>query len=321
MQPATGGKPRIEVIDMARGIALLAMAVYHLGWDFEFFGYMEPGTTVSGGWRLFARSIAASFLFLVGVSLFLAQAETLRWRPFGKRLAMIAAAAAAITLATWFATPQSFIYFGILHHIAVASLLGLAFLHLPAWLVAVAAVGAVAAPHFLRAPFFDQPALWWVGLSTDNPHSNDYVPLFPWFGAVLAGIAAARLARRSGLTHRLALMRPRWRRPFTFLGRHGLAFYLVHQPVLIGCVWLLTQVWPAPAATPRAQFSNACSAQCAQTRAEAFCTAYCGCVVREADAEGLLEPGARAGPAPERRLSEIARQCTMATEQGTNRER
>ena len=61
--------PRIEAIDLARGIALVAMAVYHFTWDLEFFGYLEPRTTAVGGWKLFARVIASSFLFLVGVSL------------------------------------------------------------------------------------------------------------------------------------------------------------------------------------------------------------------------------------------------------------
>ncbi len=68
MRHRAAGKSRIEAIDIARGAALVAMAVYHFGWDLEFFGYMDAGTTVTGGWRLFARSIATSFLFLVGVS-------------------------------------------------------------------------------------------------------------------------------------------------------------------------------------------------------------------------------------------------------------
>ena len=40
------------------------MAVYHFTWDLEFFGYAEPGMTAVGGWKMFARCIASSFLFL-----------------------------------------------------------------------------------------------------------------------------------------------------------------------------------------------------------------------------------------------------------------
>ena len=226
---------RIEALDLARGFALAAMAVYHFAWDLEFFGYAPPGMTALGGWKLFARCIASSFLFLVGVSLFLAHAQRIRWPGFLRRLAMVAGAAAAISVATYFAVPGAFIFFGILHQIALASLLGLAFLRLPALLTLAVAAAVIAAPTFLRSTFFDQPAWWWVGLSTVRHRSNDYVPLFPWFGAVLIGIAAARIASAAGLIDRLADVRfGRWSAPFGFFGRHSLAFYLIHQPVLIG---------------------------------------------------------------------------------------
>ncbi|MEQ9246854.1 MAG: DUF1624 domain-containing protein [Nitratireductor sp.] len=321
MRHRAAGKSRIEAIDIARGAALVAMAVYHFGWDLEFFGYMDAGTTVTGGWRLFARSIATSFLFLVGVSLYLAHENQIRRRAFLKRLTMIAAAAAAISVATWFAFPQGFIFFGILHHIAVASLLGLAFLRFPAWLLLVLAAGLVAAPHFLSAPFFDTPALWWVGLSTFRPPSNDYVPLVPWFGAVLAGMGAARIARDTGIFHVLALMKPaRWHLPFSFAGRHSLAFYLLHQPVLIGCVWILAQLWPPAMEPVELRFTAACARQCAETRDAGFCATYCTCFTNTLKAENRLEGMMSGAPGNETqsRLSEIATECTMRAETGSD---
>ncbi len=164
MPAATKDKRRLETIDLARGIALVAMVIYHFTWDLEFFGYTEPGTAASGGWRLFARSIATSFLFLVGVSLVLAQGRTFRLAPFLKRLGMIVGAALLITVATYFATPGNFIFFGILHQIALASVLGLAFLRLPVLVVIAAAIAIIAAPNVLRADIFNHPALLWVGL-------------------------------------------------------------------------------------------------------------------------------------------------------------
>lgn len=282
---------RIEPIDLARGAALLAMAIYHFTWDLEFFGYVDPGLTAHGGWKLFARSIASSFLFLVGVSLVLAHGKAIRWNGFLRRLAMVAAAALAISVVTYFAVPGGFIFFGILHQIALASLLGLAFLRLPATLTLVVAAAVIAAPQFLRFAFFDHAFWWWLGLGSVDPRSNDYVPLFPWFGAVLAGIGAAKLAQSAGLFARLATVRPGpWSRPFQFAGRHSLAFYLIHQPVLISCVWAFSQIAPAQTQSREAMFLTSCERQCTEMRDSEFCTRYCVCMLDALERDGLVEP-------------------------------
>ncbi len=280
-------RSRIAAIDAARGVALLAMAIYHFTWDLEFFGYVEQGTTAFGWWRLFARCIASSFLVLVGVSLFLAHGQGIRWRPFLIRLAMVAGAALAISAATWFLFRPGFIFFGILHEIALASLLGLAFLRLPAIVTLAVAALVIATPLFARSAFFDHPALWWLGLSSVDPRSNDYVPIFPWFGAVLTGIALARFAKSAGLVDRLSAIALPRTRPLQFIGRHSLAFYLIHQPVLIGLVWTFAQFFPAAIGTPEVQFRNACEAQCKDVRDEAFCARYCVCMLDEIEAQGL----------------------------------
>jgi uncharacterized membrane protein len=307
---------RIEVLDLARGLALVAMAIYHFTWDLEFFGYVEPGMTAVGGWKLFARCIASSFLFLVGISLVLAHAKSLRWKPFWRRFAMIAGAALAITIVTWVAMPEGFIFFGILHQIALASLLGLAFLRLPPLVTLVIAALVVAAPNYLRSEFFDNPALWWVGLSSTNPHSNDYVPLFPWFGAVLAGIAAGKFASASGLFDRLAEIRlGKWAMPFDFAGRHSLAFYLIHQPVLISCVWLFSQVTPPQLPPQEVRFRASCERTCEQTRDADFCTRYCVCMLDALEKDQLTQLFSGT-PSPElrARVDENASLCTDKTD-------
>jgi uncharacterized membrane protein len=320
LQGGTGPKARIELIDVARGGALVAMAVYHFTWDMEFFSYVQAGTTAVGGWKIFARCIASSFLFLVGVSLFLAHRDGVRWPGFWRRLAMIGAAAAAITLATFIAVPEAFIFFGILHQIALASLLGLLFLRLPWPVTLVAAAAIVAAPLFLRSAFFDHPAWWWVGLSSANPRSNDYVPVFPWFGAVLAGIAAASLARQAGWLPRLASIdAPRAARPLIVAGRHSLAFYLIHQPVLIAGLWLFAQILPPTPESGEARFARSCEMSCTPVRDSAFCTRYCGCVLealrRDDLLDGVVSGGGDAGL--DARVEEIAGMCTGEAEGAT----
>ena len=68
------------------------------------------------------------------------------------------------------------------------------------------------------------------------PRTNDYVPLFPWFGMVLVGDRPRPDWRCRGSS---ALASGPGRRarhspaPPTFAGRHSLAIYLIHQPVLL----------------------------------------------------------------------------------------
>jgi uncharacterized membrane protein len=241
--PAAAGvaRGRIVALDLARAGALVAMAVFHFVFDLEMFGFVPQGTTMMPGWRWLAYLTAGSFLFLVGVGLWLGHGRGIRWRGYWRRLAMIVAAALVITGATWVAFPGAFVFFGILHSIAMASLLGLAFLRLPVLVLVALGAAVIWLPQVARFGVFDAPWFWWTGLQAVGVRSVDYVPVFPWFGPVLFGIAVAKGMERAGLWARLAA----WEagpmaRALAVPGRHSLLVYLVHQPVLISLVWLAT---------------------------------------------------------------------------------
>ncbi len=235
---------RIPLVDVLRGFALAAMAVFHFFWDLEFFSFADLGVTEKPFWIAFAHATAGGFLALVGVSMVLAHGERLKMRAFARRLALLVAAAAVVTLASWFADPDGIILFGILHCIAISSVLGLAFLRLPLALVAVAAAAAVAAPALFTGPAFNAPGWLWLGLASEPKPSNDYAPLLPWFGMVLAGIALARLMLPRARKADWARWLPRagLARGLAFAGRHSLIVYLVHQPLLLGVLWLVAAV-------------------------------------------------------------------------------
>ena len=111
-------------IDAARGTAIAAMVVYHFSWDLSYLGLITTDIVNEPGWQLFARTIAASFLTLVGTGLVLAhQHGGVSWTAFLRRLAIISAAALGVTLVTRFVFPDEYIFFGILHWNAVASAL------------------------------------------------------------------------------------------------------------------------------------------------------------------------------------------------------
>jgi uncharacterized membrane protein len=136
---------RIPLIDAARGIALLAMFVFHLTWDFSYFGYIDSQIVFERAFSIFGDTIGSTFLGIAGASLVLAHAPKFRARAYWRHLAVIVAAAAAVSLATYIFIPEGFIFFGILHCIALASLIALPFLFLPWWAAALAAAFAIAA--------------------------------------------------------------------------------------------------------------------------------------------------------------------------------
>jgi uncharacterized membrane protein len=310
---------RIEALDLARGLALFAMASYHFCWNLEQFGYLEAGATGQGWLKLYARSIAGSFLFLAGVSLALAHGARLRPRPFLKRLGMIAGAAAVITIVTLYVTPDSFIFFGILHAIALSSVIGLAFLRVPGIIVVAVGAACLALPQFYRDEMFNTPWLYWVGLFTVPPRSNDFVPLAPWLGPFLIGLGLAKLAIRQGMTDWFRSLETgdnAASRLARYCGRHSLAFYLLHQPVLLALVWATAQIAPAEPVDPVSAFISDCRAGCAVENEAGYCLRFCGCVTDELLSRGLFNDfiAGKIAVDTDSRINDIANHCTVTTQ-------
>lgn len=241
--PARVPNARIPALDIARSFALLAMAIYHVVFDLEMFGYLPAGTALTGGWRVLAWLTASSFLALAGMSLWLAHGTGIRWSPALSRIGKVALAALAVTGATYLAVPDAFVFFGILHAIAAFSLIGLFLLRVPAaGLIALAAL-VILIPHVVESDVFHSPFLWWLGLHAARVPSVDFIPLFPWMAPFLIGMAVAKIGTSRGLWAALADPSPGpWQRRLGWPGRHSLMIYLIHQPILIaligGVSWL-----------------------------------------------------------------------------------
>lgn len=228
---------RLHVIDLARGGALLCMIVFHVVRDLEVFALVPAGTTLSGGWAIFARAIAGSFLFLSGVSLVLAHRHGFRASAWLRRLTIITGAALLVTLATYAVFPSRFVYFGILHAIAACSIFGVPALFAPAWATGLAAAAILSVSLTVGRSLFETPWLAWTGLSQAVPPALDYIPLFPWFAVFLAGITIAKTARLPELALSTGLARS-----LVWSGQNSLVIYLTHQPVLIAIVWAIAQI-------------------------------------------------------------------------------
>ncbi len=312
MEPTTPRMPRVAALDVARGLALIAMTTFHFSWDLEFFGYADPGMTSAFGFKWYARGIAFTFLLLAGISFALAHGSGIRRDAFLRRLLHIGAAATAISVATWFATPGAFVFFGILHQIALASVIALLFVRLPTIVIFVAALLVLALPNYYRSSIFDAPWFWWIGLAENLPRANDYVPVFPWTGAVLLGLAIGKYFLASSLAPRLATLTDAERQParaLAFLGKHSLAYYLIHQPVLFGLLYLATQIAP-PDRT--AAYTQSCVTSCMPSATEMFCRNFCNCVQQTLESKGIFAEvlDGKRDVASDPEILETASQCT-----------
>ncbi len=298
---------RVDAIDCARGLALVGMAIYHLSWDLADFRLAPPWLPFTPQMRLFSHIVASAFLVLVGASLALAHRKGLNPRAFWRQFAIVAGAAALVTAGSFVFAPSEPITFGILHCIAVASLLAWPFVIAPAWASFAMGFATIAAPSLGRSTLFDPSWLQWLGLSEALPNTLDWRPLLPWAGVVFLGLGVARLP---GVLE--GLMSPkRWRaelapsRAICFAGRHSLVVYLVHQPVLIGLLWVSTAWGPLAAKPDMNGFIVSCQRACvAKGRAEAECETGCRCV---ADAVASSGDADRLETLPPKRRDELKR--------------
>ncbi len=226
-------------IDVARGCALAMMIAYHFTFDINLFARLGIDFNQDPLWLGFRAVIVSLFLLLVGVSQSLVQQQGFDRLRYLRRLVLLIVCAGLVTLGSRMMFPTTYIFFGILHLIALASILGLLTIRLGR-LGLVAGIVMIIMGIFFSHAWFDQPALQWIGLMTHKPFAEDYVPLLPWFGVVLVGQFLGQLLYRRPAGARIrdwSSTAPPFRL-LAFSGRHSLMIYMVHQPVLFGLLYL-----------------------------------------------------------------------------------
>lgn len=227
------GQARIDALDAARGVSVVMMVIYHFMFDLRYLGIADIDLQFLPV-LLFQRAIGTSFLLLAGISMWVSEARGRSYEKHLQRFLKLALAAMAITLATWIYPHEGFITFGIIHLIALSTLIGPLLLRLGDWMIplglAILAIGSV--PPGLGS---DSPYLFWLGLPSAEYTALDYYPLIPWFGVVLVGMALGRKLFPEGV----AAYQPQ-RTPLLKIlgsvGRNSLAIYIAHQPILFALV-------------------------------------------------------------------------------------
>jgi len=240
MKAARAAAPRFDRLDALRGAAIVWMAAFHFSFDLNYFRFIHQDFYRDPFWTVQRACIVTLFMSCVGAGQAIASSQRQSWQRFWRRWLQIAGCAVLVSFGSWLMFPRSFISFGVLHGIAAMLIVVRLTTSWGAWRWPLGLV-AIALPKLVADPFFDTRWTNWVGLVTHLPVTEDYAPILPWLGVVWWGAAATDWL----LAHRPALLAggvPRALAPVAVLGRWSLSFYMLHQPVLIGLLWLVATI-------------------------------------------------------------------------------
>jgi uncharacterized membrane protein len=205
-------------------VAVIWMVIFHVTYDLRMFGFNQINFS-EGFWYAFPRLIAGTFLFCVGIALNYTHREKVKASAIVKRLKKLGLSALAVSIGTYIVFPQQWVYFGTLHCILAGSLLGALFVHHRKEALVVMIMILI----LQYGVGFD---IKWVSGILQRP-SMDFIPIYPWFWVILLGILVGPYLSRMPI-----MMKLRTPKFFDFLGRHSLAIYLIHQPLIFGALSL-----------------------------------------------------------------------------------
>lgn len=246
-----GKRPHYGLLDTVRGVCILSMVAYHGMYDLvDIFGLPSAWYTGLPGY-IWQQSICWTFILLSGMCWQLSRRHV-------KRGLLLVGCGAAITLITWLVMPSQRILYGVLNLLGLSALLLIpldkVFRKIPAWAGLVGALLLFALTKnvsrgslgfeglvLCRLPswLYTTDLLPVVGFPSPSFWSTDYFPLLPWFFLFCAGYFLWSLLDKSPRAKEL--LRPGLR-PLSFLGRHSLVIYLIHQPALMAVFTVLGRI-------------------------------------------------------------------------------
>ncbi|MHC1575881.1 MAG: heparan-alpha-glucosaminide N-acetyltransferase [Methanosarcinaceae archaeon] len=243
---------RFWEIDFLRGNAIILMLAFHLLYDLNYLGRYDTG--IKDGFELFVgRGAAILFIFLVGVSLTLSYSRYIEQHPdqrgacwkYLKRGLYIFSWGLGVTTATWIFARDGLIVFGVLHFIGISIIIAYPFLKYRFWNLFLGTMILISGTY-LKNINVDHNWLLWMGIHTNDLYTFDYFPILPWFGMTLIGIFVGNSLYPNHTRYfsipDISAHPPI--RVLCFMGRQSLLIYLLHQPVIIGLMYLMGLVDP-----------------------------------------------------------------------------
>ena len=238
---------RFWEVDALRGIALIMMIVYHIAFDLTYLRIADiPLHSLS--WQLFLFPIGTLFLLLVGISLSLSYSRikhrSLRTQlllKFLSRGARILGLGLLITLTTWIYPHEGFIVFGVLHCIGLSIIIAFPLLD-KQWENLFLGLLCVTLGLYIRTLTIQTDWFVWLGLTSPTFYSFDYFPLLPWCGIGLLGLFLGNTLYKDYRRrfHLRDLSDNLLVRLLVILGKHSLLIYLLHQPIILGVLYVFT---------------------------------------------------------------------------------
>lgn len=223
---------RFDILDAWRTLAIALMAAYHFLYDLYIFGVISAAQMFCAPLNILERFICCSFILLAGASA--------RFSRNNLRHGLIVLAAGAAVEAGAAVAGQT-IRFGVLMLLGSSMVLwrflGKYLQKIPPVIMGWASF----ALYFLTDAWTDAITvsvgwLYPLGLAAPGFRSADYFPLLPWFFLFLLGTVLGGWALDNRDRALLARPLPGF---LTWPGRHSLAIYVLHQPVLYGISYLI----------------------------------------------------------------------------------
>ena len=232
-------KQRIWELDAFRGICVLGMIAVHFVYDLTSL-YRLVDWTLPETFLFVQKWGGVLFLLLSGICV------TLGKRSVRRGLIVLGSGllVSAVTFGMWkFFSYQKgiIIYFGVLHCLGACMILWWLCKRLPTWSLGLLGGAMVAAGLYLGTIYPADNLYWiWLGVIPRGFMTSDFFPLLPNLGYFLLGAVIGRMLYRKKET-----LFPRANPKnflivvLSFLGRHSLEVYLLHQPILAGICMLL----------------------------------------------------------------------------------
>ena len=219
---------RVDELDSLRATALVLMLVLNFVTDLNHFGLIN--TETGDMWWWMARMTASLFVGIAGVSYFLAHRLEYDFTKTSGRTKRLIFWAFVITIITYIFEPSVYVRFGVLHLLALASIVAFPVARKPEFALGIGLI-------LLIIPLSSNSNLVWLGLS-ETVIAVDYFPLNPWLGIFFIGLALASRIYPEGKP----LTGIQWPEKWLWFGRNTLTIYVIHQPILIGLLVLTGQV-------------------------------------------------------------------------------